>query len=45
MGLLLGLDIGTTGVKALVIDDSGHTLGRHTVEYPLLIPKPGWAEQ
>jgi xylulokinase len=45
MGLLLGLDIGTTGVKALVIDEQGQTLARHTDEYPLLTPKPGWAEQ
>ncbi|HDS74590.1 MAG TPA: xylulokinase, partial [Firmicutes bacterium] len=42
---LLGLDIGTTGVKALVIDDAGHTLGAYTDEYPLSTPRPGWAEQ
>lgn len=45
MGLLLGLDIGTTGVKALVIDEQGRTRASHTDEYPLLTPKPGWAEQ
>ncbi len=42
---LLGLDIGTTGVKALVIDDAGYTLATHTDEYPLSTPRPGWAEQ
>jgi len=45
MGLLLGLDIGTTGVKALIIDEEGRTRASHTDEYPLLTPKPGWAEQ
>ena len=45
MALLLGLDIGTTGVKALVIDEAGRTLASHTDEYPLSTPKPGWAEQ
>jgi xylulokinase len=43
--MLLGLDIGTTGVKALLIDEAGKTLASHTDEYPLLTPKPGWAEQ
>ena len=42
---LLGLDIGTTGVKALVIDDAGDTLATHTDEYPLSTPRPGWVEQ
>jgi len=45
MALLLGLDIGTTGVKALVINEKGETRASHTDEYPLLTPKPGWAEQ
>jgi xylulokinase len=42
---LLGLDIGTTGVKALVIDDAGTTLATYTSEYPMDVPRPGWAEQ
>jgi len=45
MAVLLGLDIGTTGVKALLIDEAGRTLASHTDEYPLLTPRPGWAEQ
>ena len=45
MGLLLGLDIGTSGVKALLIDDTGTALASHTDEYPMDVPRPGWAEQ
>ncbi len=42
---LMGLDIGTSGTKALLIDDLGGILASHTEEYPLAIPQPGWAEQ
>lgn len=42
---LLGLDIGTSGVKALLIDESGKTLASATAEYPLSTPHPNWAEQ
>jgi len=42
---LLGLDIGTSGVKALLIDESGKTLASATSEYPLSTPHPNWAEQ
>ncbi len=42
---LLGIDIGTTGAKAIVIDTAGRVLGAATTEYPLLTPRPGWTEQ
>ncbi|RPH37229.1 xylulokinase [bacterium] len=42
---LLGLDVGTSGVKALLIDESGKTLASATSEYPLSTPHPNWAEQ
>lgn len=45
MGYLLGIDIGTTGVKALLIDETGGIAARAFEEYPLLTPRPGWAEQ
>ncbi|MGH2347626.1 MAG: xylulokinase [Chloroflexota bacterium] len=41
----LGLDLGTTGVRALLIDDSGALLGAATAEHPLHSPAPGWMEQ
>ncbi|MGE5272714.1 MAG: xylulokinase [Verrucomicrobiota bacterium] len=42
---LVGLDVGTTGVKAIRISETGEVLARHGEEYPLSIPQPGWAEQ
>jgi xylulokinase len=41
----LGLDLGTTGVRALLIDDAGALLGSATAEHPLHSPAPGWMEQ
>lgn len=43
--VLLGLDIGTTGVKGVLIDVGGKTILSTSVEYPLHTPKPNWAEQ
>jgi xylulokinase len=42
---LLGLDIGTTGVKAVALSPDGVVIGRAEEEYPLSTPRPGWAEQ
>jgi xylulokinase len=42
---LVGLDIGTTGVKALALSPDGVVTGRAETEYPLSTPRPGWAEQ
>jgi len=41
----LGLDLGTTGVRALLIDGHGAVLGAATAEHPLHSPAPGWMEQ
>src|SRR3989442_15826468 len=45
MTVLLGLDIGTTGAKAVLVDPDGRVLAAATTEYPLLMPRPGWTEQ
>jgi xylulokinase len=42
---LVGLDVGTTGVKALALSEDGEVVGRAEEEYPLSVPRPGWAEQ
>ena len=42
---LLGIDIGTSGTKTLLIDEDGKVLATASAEYPLSTPKPGWAEQ
>jgi len=46
MRALIGLDIGTTAVKALAVsEDDGTILARCEAGYPLSTPRPGWAEQ
>jgi xylulokinase len=42
---LLGIDLGTSSVKALLIDLDGRVLGSGSQEYAIDIPHPGWAEQ
>ena len=42
---LVGLDIGTSGAKALALSEDGEVVGRAEEEYELSIPRPGWAEQ
>src|SRR5262249_8313074 len=42
---LLGIDIGTSGTRALLIDETGATIASATAAYPLSTPRPGWAEQ
>ena len=43
--LLLGVDIGTTAVKAVLISVDGCTLGTANEEYPTHYGAPGWVEQ
>lgn len=45
MPYLLGLDIGTSGAKALLCDEHGTVLATAVAEYPLSTPKPLWSEQ
>jgi xylulokinase len=42
---LVGLDVGTTGVKALRISPDGEIVARAEEGYPLSTPQPGWTEQ
>jgi xylulokinase len=45
MSVLLGLDVGTTGVKALAVTPEGDLLASAEEDYELSTPRPGWAEQ
>jgi len=45
MAYLIGMDIGTTGTKALLIDEQGAVRASATSEYPMYTPRPQWAEQ
>jgi xylulokinase len=42
---LVGLDVGTTGVKAIAISPAGEIVARAERGYPLSTPQPGWSEQ
>lgn len=41
---ILSVDIGTTGTKAVLFAESGAIIAQAYQEYPLVYPKPGWAE-
>ncbi len=41
---LMGVDVGTTGVKAAVFNETGDILGTAYEEYPLIFPFTGAAE-
>ena len=41
----IGIDLGTSAVKLLLVDERGAILREVTKEYPLSFPQPGWAEQ
>ena len=41
---LLGVDIGTSAIKAAVFDSKAVEVGSHTAEYSLLTPRAGWVE-
>lgn len=42
---LLGIDVGTTGTKSVIFNTEGQLVSKGYEEYPVLIPRPGWAEQ
>lgn len=42
---VLGIDIGTTAVKALLLDEEAQVLGEASHPHDLKSPKPGWAEE
>jgi xylulokinase len=44
-GALVGIDVGTTGVKGVAIDETGAVLSVTEQAYPVHTPQPGWVEQ
>ncbi|BES64264.1 xylulokinase [Gottschalkiaceae bacterium SANA] len=40
-----GIDVGTTGVKVMILDLKGNIAGKAYQEYPVEIPHDGWVEQ
>ncbi len=43
--VVIGLDLGTGGVRVLAVDLRGQIIADSTRSYPLLTPQPGWTEQ
>jgi len=43
--LLLGVDVGTTATKAVLVDSSGHIISQGRAEYPTKYLQAGWVEQ
>ncbi len=42
----LGIDVGTGGTRAILVDEGGRTIGSGSGEHvPFASPRPGWAEQ
>ena len=41
----IGIDLGTSAVKLLLMDEKGKVLKIVSKEYPLFFPHPGWSEQ
>ena len=42
---ILAYDVGTSGVKTVLIDLKGNVLAQATADYPIFTPSLGWAEQ
>ena len=45
MSVLVGLDVGTGGARAVAVDSSGEIVAEASSESPLHTPRPGWTEQ
>lgn len=43
--VFVGLDIGTSGVKAILVSETGEVLAHANTPLELWTPQPGWAEQ
>lgn len=43
--MYIGLDLGTSGLKAVLIDDAQHILAEATAPLEVARPAPGWSEQ
>ncbi len=46
MAYMMGIDVGTTGTRAVIVRPDGHVVGAATGDHqPMRMAKPGWAEQ
>ncbi len=45
MAYIIGIDIGTSGTKTVLFDETGKVIASNTIEYPMYQPQNGYAEQ
>lgn len=45
MNTYIGMDLGTSGLKMLLVAADGSILAENTQTYPVSYPQPGWSEQ
>lgn len=45
MSLAMGIDLGTSSTKTIIITEAGEVVSAATAAYPLSTPQPGWVEQ
>ncbi len=45
MKYLIGIDVGTTSARALIINEEAKIISEGVAEYPLYTPRPAWAQQ
>ena len=45
MNLYIGIDLGTSAMKLLLMDEAGNIQNVVSKEYPLEFPQPGWSQQ
>ena len=45
MNYYIGIDVGTSGTKAVLFDIYGNIVSSHTIEYNIISPKIGYAEE
>lgn len=41
----IGIDLGTSGLKGLLVDENGNILREESASYPVYYPQEGWSEQ
>ena len=45
MRCVIGIDVGTSGVKVISVGEKGEVLASSTVTYPIEMPEPTWTQQ
>ena len=45
MSLVMGIDLGTSSTKTIILDQEGMLVATACASYPMSTPRPGWVEQ